>query len=222
MRTNKNAFAATGGILIASITAVVVGAMMLYVGLLTTMTVSSTVGDTLTPTAATGTLTFSGNVSNGELINITTNDGSTYLFEFNTTAGSTIACLTANCIPINLTDSGDDDRMYNLSWEASGNLTDAINANASTAAIVTAVNSTNLTTLTYYVTGTGGNAVSLSGNAANITLSGLSGGVEGTTAWEDVKGNVNTSFTLLGILMIVGGAGGLVSVLFGWTKSTTR
>lgn len=38
------------------------------------------------------------------------------------------------------------------------------------------------------------------------------------TTLADVKSNVNTAFTLLGIVLIVGGAGGIISVLLGFVR----
>ena len=129
---------------------------------------------------ATGTFIFSGNVSNGELANIT-NGASVYIFEFNTTGTSPgNVCLTNNCIRINLTTG------YNTSVLASGNLTDAINANTSTSALVTAVNTTNKTTLTAVNSGKAANSYSLSDNAVNIASSGLSGGVDGSY-WSSIN-----------------------------------
>ena len=123
--------------------------------------------------AATGTYTFSANVSNGELVNIT-NGANVYNLEFNTTAHSTIACITDNCIPVNLT--GTSDIMWNQSVFASGNLTAAINGNATLAALLTAANTTNLTTITADTAGSAGNNIVLSDNAAGVASSGLSGG----------------------------------------------
>ena len=123
--------------------------------------------------AAIGSYTFSANVSNGELVNIT-NGVNVYNLEFNTTAHSTIACITDNCIPVNLTGTGDI--MWNQSVFASGNLTTAINGNATLAALLTAVNTTNLATITAVTAGSAGNNIALSDNAAGVASVGLSGG----------------------------------------------
>lgn len=145
---------------------------------------------------ASGTYTFSGNVSNGELVNIT-NGNAVYRFEFNTTAnGSAATCITTNCIVVNLSEqAGTTDNpnpnTYNGSVKASGNLTATINANVSTAALLTAANTTNLTTVTADAGGTTGNSISLADNAANIVSAGLSGGVDGSS-WSSAS---NTAIT---------------------------
>lgn len=128
-------------------------------------------------TPASGTIQFSGNVSNGELVNIT-NGASVYRFEFNTTGiDPPNVCLTANCIRVNvLAPSGLIG--WNTSIRASGNLTAAINANATVAAIVSAQNTTNLTTLRAASVGIAGNSITLSDNSGNIATSSMSGGTD--------------------------------------------
>lgn len=142
--------------------------------------------------AASGTFTFSGNVSNGELANIT-NGAAVYRFEFNTSGNPNLATvLTANAIRVNVSDIGS----WNDSIRASGNLTAAINANASTAAILTAANTTNLTTLTADTAGTSGNSITLADNAANIASSGLAGGsASGYSTWD---ASTQTTYTASG------------------------
>ncbi len=132
-------------------------------------------------TAATGVLAFTSNVSNGELVNITYGTA-VYRFEFNTSGNpDEAAVLTANAIRVNASDIGS----WNTSVRASGNLTAAMNANASVAALLTAVNTTNTTTITADATGTAYNAVALSENGAGIAWSHatLTGGVDGS-AWS--------------------------------------
>ncbi len=168
-------------------------------------------------TPATGTFTFSGNVSNGELVNITYG-AVVYRFEFNTTAnGSTPVCLTPNCISVNLQAVANGE-VWNTSVRASGNLTAAINANASTAALVAAVNTTNVTTLTAVTTGTGGNSITLSDNAAAIASSGLSGGVDGATyaaTRNSLVDTVETGFDLV-IVVVLAAIGSIaIGYIFG-------
>ena len=132
-----------------------------------------------------GTITFSGNVSNGELVNLTWGDA-VYRFEFNTTALGA-DCQTANCIRVNVT------AFTNTSDGAATNLTTAINANASTAALVTATHSTNRTTVTADAIGRQYNLLATAENAANAAWGAetLTGGSNGTTA------NMSTSATTL-------------------------
>lgn len=131
---------------------------------------------TATDVQASGTFTFTGNVSNGDVVNITSGS-SVYHLEFNTTAHSTIVCVTANCIAVNLT--GLAGQVFQEGYRAPQNLTNAINNNASLAALVTAVNGSNVSTLTAVTTGTLGNNIVLSDNSAKVTSSGLSGGTDG-------------------------------------------
>jgi hypothetical protein len=168
--------------------AVAVGAITLFV-------TSQVVDITGTPsgtssTAASGALTFTGNVSNGELVNIT-NGVAVYRFEFNTTAaGSAATCLTTNCVIVNLTPG------YNSSVKASGNLTAAINANVSVAAFVTAVNTTNTTTITADTAGSAGNSIGTVETlaAASWGAATLTGGSDANTANQHIS---NASENLL-------------------------
>lgn len=138
-----------------------------------------------------GVLTFSGNVSNAELVNIT-NGAAVYRFEFNTTNnGTTIVCQTTNCIPVNL--SGSYPAMFNHSWLASGNLTAAINANASVAALVTAANTTNKTTITAVASGKSYNSIATSENGAAIAW----GAATLTGGGDRVTQNMSSASTVL-------------------------
>lgn len=124
--------------------------------------------------AATGTLTFTGNVTTGELVNIT--NGGVHTFEFNTTGTG-----TSSSTYINVDVSGSN----NTSVIASGKLTDAINANASTAAQVTAVNTTNVTTLTAVTAGTAGNSIGTTDTVTNAAFGSatLTGGIAAIDGW---------------------------------------
>lgn len=154
-------------------------------------------------TTASGVFTFSGNVTSGELANISIsfNNGTTfvYRFEFNATNGST--CLTLNCISVNLT--GSDGRYWNQSYYASGNLTAAINANTSTASIVTASNTTNKTTITAVSSGATGNNIALSDNTANLASSGLSGGQDSSLGKQALYAIFVTVLPILGALLFL-------------------
>lgn len=156
---------------------------------------------------ATGTFTFSGNVSNGELVNIT-NGAAVYRFEFNTTNnGSAIICQTTDCIPVNLSgviETGMKAPIYyNQSYLASGNLTVTINANASTAALLTAANTTNRTTLTADSAGLNGNTITLSDNAANVASSPMSGGAEPNRAPTAVMLIAQTAVSIMASLRVM-------------------
>lgn len=173
-----------------------------------------------TEATASGTFTFSGNVSNGELVNITHPNGSVYRFEFNTTNGST--CLTTDCIPVNLTGVEPTGRWWNQSWYASGNLTAAINANATVASFVTAANTTNITTITADAPGAGWNSVVLSDNAANVASSGLSGGVSIVrsaqriaNASNNLENTIDTGYSFLPIVAVAAIGAIAIGFVFG-------
>ena len=157
-------------------------------------------------TQATGVLTFSGNVTTGELVNITIG-GTTYAFEFNTTGTG----VTAGYINVDVSGG------YNTSVLASGNLTDAINNNATLAALITAVNTTNTTTITADAAGTTANGYGTTETGAQTAWASTTmlGGVTGSQ-WDS---NTNTDLptavgfwesvspfiTLSAIMLFVGG-----------------
>lgn len=153
---------------------------------------------------ATGAFTFSGNVTSGELANISISfsNGTTFIYalEFNATNGS--ACTkTINCIPVNLT--GVDGRYWNQSYYASGNLTTAINSNTSTASIVTAANTTNKTTITAVASGATGNNIALSTTASKIVASGLIGGQDSSLGKQALYAIFVTVLPILGALLFL-------------------
>ncbi len=209
--TNDNK--GTLAIVIMACMAIIVGAALTYVGFFSVTTVANAADGALVPTAATGVLTGTDAVKNGELVNITS--GSTvWRLEFNiTNNGLTSTCSNTRCIVVNVSD-------YNtgLKWHAP--LVTAINNNASLAALVTATNTTtstqNSTTVTYDVTGLSGNDIVLSENVVNASWSGtrMTGGVDGSDAWAGMQTNVNVGFTMTGIIIMLLGAAGLISVLF--------
>ena len=109
---------------------------------------------------ATGTFTFTDNVTDGELVNITIS-GTTYTFEFNDTGGSAI---TSGYIAVNISDL--------LNTTAAANLSVAINGNTSTDTDVTATNPTNVTVLlTADTAGAVGNNIGTTTNCTNATWS---------------------------------------------------
>lgn len=192
------------GLIVLAVIAIMVGASLTYVGYFTTTAIRGSADATLTPTAATGTFVFSGDSITGELANIT-NGNAVYLFRFNTTG---TGCGTqTNCIPVDV--SGGKTAIL-----SSTALTAAIVGNASAAALVTAADdAAGTTTLTYTATGVAGNSVTLSDTGTNITSSGLSGGVDGISTWATQTAMVNTSFTFIGILLMLLGVTGLIAVL---------
>lgn len=173
---------------------------------------------------ATGTFTFSGNVSDNELVNIT-NGNAVYRFEFNTTNnGSAIICKTTACIPVNL--SGiivagvtNQPKLYNQSYLASGNLTATINANVSTAALVSAANTTNKTTLTAVTVGDGQNSITLSDNTANVASSGMAGGTDGSQWDSTTNPNIPTAVSLWTSLGAIVKIGGVIVVVGGFLQT---
>lgn len=157
-----------------------------FPGTITSMSNTSSLGGSVA--TATGTVTFSGNVTPGNAVNLTDPSGFKYVFEFNTTGRGGLATDTCyiyasspGCIPVNVS--------YNLGWNSTpyevGNLSKAINGNTTVSANVTSVNSTTVVTLTAITTGTLYNSMVLSTNGANIAVSGLSGGANsGYSSWS--------------------------------------
>ena len=71
-------------LIVMAVIAIIVGASLTYVGFFTTAAIRSSADATLTPAAATGTFTFSGDTTTNELANITYG-AAAYHFEFNST-----------------------------------------------------------------------------------------------------------------------------------------
>ena len=146
---------------------------------------------------ATGVLTFSDNVTTGELVNIT--DGSaTYTFEFNTTGTGA----TAGYINVDVS-SG-----YNTSVLASGNLTDAINAEATISDLITAVNTTDTTTITADAVGTAANSYGTTETGADTAWASttMTGGIASDTMYQtstDLDGTTEDAYSMAAIMPIV-------------------
>jgi len=172
--------------------------------------------DIPTDTKATGALTFSGNVTTGELVNITVG-GVTYAFEFNTTGTG----VSAGCINVDVS-SG-----FNTSVLASGNLTDAINNNATLAALITAVNTTNTTTVTAVAAGTTANGYGTTETGAQTAWASTTmlGGVSGSDWDSDTNTDLPTGhsfwttlsgfITLSALMLFIGGFVGVLKGLKG-------
>jgi hypothetical protein len=126
---------------------------------------------------ATGTLTFSGNVTDGELVNI-----STQTLEFDTEGNTTsghIAVAVGDILPAT----------------ATVNLTAAVNGNATLAALVTAVSSSTTVALTADAAGTAGNSIVTTENCAKAAF-GAATLTGGTTASEWASDDITTASDL--------------------------
>lgn len=202
-------------ILIPSILAIIIGAILLVVGIFVTSTVSNAASVGITPVAASGTLSWAGNSSCGNIVNVTNASGARASFYVNVT-GADCAVAPAGYAYINVSKNS------NTSIITAQNTTIAFNANVTVNQEMVATNVTNGTTLTYSTTGTGGNAVltTETGTNSSWTSGTLTGGVNGnqiySSALSNADSNVSAAFTLLGVILIVGGAGGIILVLFGF------
>lgn len=126
---------------------------------------------------ATGTLTFSGNVTDGELVNI-----STQTLEFDTEGNTTSGHIVVAVGDI-------------LPATATVNLTAAVNGNATLAALVTAVSSSTTVALTADAAGTAGNSIATTETCANATF-GAATLTGGTTASEWASDDITTASDL--------------------------
>lgn len=155
--------------------------------------------------AAYNTLTFTGNVSNGELVNITDAiTGSVYRFEFNTTGTNPgTVCLTANCIRVNVSIP------YNTSIYGAANLTTAMNANTSFASLLTASNNNeNIAVVTYNTIGRTYNGVVTTADTvtnAAWTNSAITGGQDRVMGQAETITYATIVLPLMGLLLMVFG-----------------
>jgi len=124
---------------------------------------------------ASGSLNITGNVTCGQLVNITAPSGVVTYFEFNVTDEPSCAAKNGAYDDVVLA------RYQNTSTIAATNLTTAINANATVSAILTATSSSGLITVTYDTVGTNGN-IAVSESLTNGAWSGttLTGGTDGS------------------------------------------
>jgi hypothetical protein len=216
MKANRNIITdnrAQVNIIILAIFTVIMGFGMLTVGTYLYYAIASN-ADAGTKIAvvgqyASGNFNISGNVSNGDMANIT-NGAALYMFEFNTTSPSPSACQMANCIIVNVYNSND-------SLRAATNLTAAINANATLSPLVTASttagsNGYNFTSISADTRGTAANSYSLAKSGTNIAFSGatLSGGVNdvtGQTSQNSLNNYVSVTFPLFGLALMILGFG---------------
>ncbi len=150
---------------------------------------------------ATSTLTFSGNASCGELINITTSAGTKVTFEMNVTGA-------ANCAA---NYGGYDDVVMALntndSTRAAANLTTSINANASITDMTATNPSAGVVVLTFDTHGAAGDnaGVVLAEGAAAGAWSGttLSGGVSDATTMPSAAGTIVDQLPLFLVLVLL-------------------
>ena len=220
----EKAFAA---ILIMSLIAVIVGGVMILLGIFVTATISNSANSTITPASASGTVAFSPgkNVSCGETFVITDGGTSRYIFNITDQACPALGASGAGVTQINLSGVNAP-----KSYFAMTNFTASLNSNGTFSAVMLATNGSdgNTTTIQWKTTGAQGNTVSMTTTMLNVTLSGskLTGGVDGSTTYSNTLStsstNVSTAFLLLGIILIVGGAIGIISVLTGFTQPQTR
>ena len=203
-------------IMIPSIMAVIIGSILIVIGLFVTDVVGNTANTTITPAAAQGFIAFTPgkNTSCGETL-VVSNSGTTRLLYNITTGCAQPGAAGIGVVQVNLTLGG------NGSAFSMTNTTVALNSNATFSGAMLAVNGTDGTTtiIQYKTTGTVGNAVTLTKTLANATLSGstLSGGVDGNagqaTTLATAQSNTSIAFLLLGVILIVGGAVGIIGTL---------
>ncbi len=193
---------------VGSILTIVIGAFLLYIAIFINVSTSSAFDSTLNPASATGTFTFSGNTSTGDWANITSSALVNTSYYFNTTGiGKPIGALVVRV---------DGTTYRNDSAGSASALAAAINADSTFTGILSASNNVvNVTRVTASATGTGGNSYTISKTATNITVSGatLTGGVEGSSAWTSSKSNTMTGYLIIGIMFIIIGAIGCITVL---------
>ncbi len=170
-----------------------------------------------TAVAATGTLTFSGNASCGELVNITTAAGTLVTFELNITTPDAGICAVKHPWTAAVTMAVG----HNTSTEAAANLTTAINTNATINASMTATNpSAGVVLLTHDTAGTTGNDVLTAETAAAGAWAAatLTGGLEASLVGAMQTNFISASSTgsSFVIILIIAAIGGLaISYLFG-------
>jgi len=150
--------------------------------------------------------TSAGNDLAGSKVALTITYGAAvYTFEFNTTTVGSPGCQTANCIVIANTNT-------NNSLLGATNLTTAINANASTGAIVMANLSGNTTVITSQLTGVTGDSIDLTetitpvGQAGWVTTTTLTGGrdaVTGQASQTSLNDYAGIVFPLFGLALMV-------------------
>lgn len=198
-----------GVVIVAGIMLLITGAIMLYLGFFITTAVEQPLRSILNPTAASGTFTVTGNGSCGEYVNMTAG-GILVPMRFNISTGCAEIPFGVYNVTVGLGGNG--------STAVAANISGAINANATLSAVLSATNTSNgVVTVTYLTTGTTGNSVATADTMANGSWASatLTGGVVGESSYATTKTNVNTTFTLLGILLLVTGAGLLISALGG-------
>lgn len=177
------------------------------------------------PTNATGTVTFSGNVSNGTAVNITDTSGFKYVFEFNLSGRGSNAAETCyvfrtepGCIPVNASFA----MGWNSSTYSAGNLTRVMNTNSTVSANITATNTTTVVSITADTAGSAGNSMTLTSTGSGITVSGLSGGTDASASGQRLNNASNnlmdtmeTGYSFLPIVAIAAIGAIAIGFVFG-------
>lgn len=177
------------------------------IGIFIADTTVTTTDLTTANVSATGTLTWSGNSSCGDLVNITNAAGTKATFYINITGGG-CAVAPAQYATVTLASGS------NTSVHTATNITTAINNNATINATMTASNSsTNVTTLTYASSGGAlGNTVITTETAANAAWS--SGTLTGGKNMSNLAtmqtnllsaGQTGSNFIVILIIAFIGG-----------------
>lgn len=193
-------------LVVGSVMTLVVGGFFAYIGLFLNANTAAVFDSTLTPTASSGALTWSGNSYCGDWVNITVANGIPVSMYINVTGiNCGVAPTWADVISLA--------SPANTSTYTATNISTAINANGSLNPTLTATNpSAGVVTLTYNTIGTAGNGVATTESSVNASWAStsLTGGTEGSTAWASTKTNVMTGYTVMGILFIIIGAAGCI------------
>lgn len=149
---------------------------------------------------ASATLTFSGNVTCNQLVNVTNGAGTKAVFEFNITSGG---CTAANTGFATVTLGANQ----NTSTISATNLTTALNANATVSGTMTASNpSAGVVTLTYDTHGAAGNlagVVLAEGVAGTWSGTTLSNGVSDATTMPSAAGTIVDQLPLFLVLILL-------------------
>lgn len=146
------------------------------------------------------TLTFSGNATCNQLVNVTNGAGAKAVFEFNITDGG---CVAANTGKATVTLG----HYHNSTSESATNLTTALNANATVSGTMTATNpSAGVVTLTYDTRGAAGDlagVVLAEGVAGTWSDTTLSGGVSDASTMPSAAGTIVDQLPLFLVLILL-------------------
>lgn len=204
-------------IVMALILVVVIGAIGVFIAD-KTMTANNM---QISNVSASGNLTWSGNSSCGNMINVTNFSGNVAYFYVNITGINCVA-VPGGYAAISISS------IYNSSVYTATNVTTAMNANVTVSNTMTASNSAaSVTKLTYNSAGTGGNSVTLAESAVNASWDGttLTGGLNMSnvaTFQSNIldAGKTGSSFIVILLIALIGGlAIGYLSGMFRGRRS---